>query len=181
LLGVNRNYLAAFWGEHPEFREEYDTGREMRAIKLRAIGDRHASYDPATWRFLAKNELGLSDDPSKTKLQEEAAKQLSSGPDETRARIMELTGKLVGVRNGEETVKANAGAHPQPGAKQAGARRQGHEKGPEGQEIQARPDHHVAGARVDAGSAAKQAAVAKLTNKLMPHAPPRLSGRLGSK
>jgi len=42
-LGVNRNYLASFWGEHPEFREEYDTGKEMRAIKLQAIGDHHAT------------------------------------------------------------------------------------------------------------------------------------------
>jgi hypothetical protein len=95
MLGVSRPTLELFWAEHPEFREEFERGKEIRAIKLKAIGDRHATLDPPTWRFLAKNELGLSDDPSKTVLQQEAAKAIASGPDETRAKIMEITGKLI--------------------------------------------------------------------------------------
>src|SRR5262245_5315779 len=75
LLGVSRDTLRLFWEKHPEYREHYEAGRTLRRVKVRRLLDMHAITDAGTARFLAKNELGLSDDPSKAKADEAAARE----------------------------------------------------------------------------------------------------------
>ncbi len=98
MLGVDRTYLARFWEQHPEFEEAWLAGKEIRTARMRMLGDRHAVTDPATWRFMAKNELGMSDDPSKARADEAAAglihQQIDRG--EIDKRIMELQAKVLG-------------------------------------------------------------------------------------
>lgn len=97
VLGCSRTHLELFWKANPDHRQAFDDGKQMRKVILRAQGDIHAKLDPATWRFLAKNELGLSDDPSKAKLDEQATKALKGmSREEANKRILELTPKLIG-------------------------------------------------------------------------------------
>lgn len=105
-FGVSRSTLEAFWADHPEMKEAFQHGKLLRRIKLRRTLDMHANLDAPTARFLAKNELGLSDDPSKAKADEAQAKALKRmGRQEANSRILELTAKLVGETvNGRETI-----------------------------------------------------------------------------
>lgn len=100
VLGVSTDTLQRLWKAHPEFKEAFQAGKHMREAKLRIIGDRHMLTDPSTWRFIAKNELGMSDDPSKARLDETATKALKSQmtPAERKGRILELQAKLIGER-----------------------------------------------------------------------------------
>lgn len=97
ILGVSRSTLELFWGKHEDHKQAFLDGKQMRKVKLRAMGDTHAALDPATWRFVAKNELGLSDDPSKARLDEQATKTLKGMTrEEANKRILELKPKLIG-------------------------------------------------------------------------------------
>ena len=100
MLGVGKSTLLDFWEANPRFREAYEQGKRLREVKLRAIGDRHMVGDPATWRFMAKNELGLSDDPSKAKADEATAGAIHQAMTRQEAdkRILELKAKLIGQR-----------------------------------------------------------------------------------
>jgi hypothetical protein len=99
MLGVSASTLSKFWGEFPDYKEAWLYGKGLRRIKLRGMGDMHAMMDAPTWRFLAKNELALSDDPSKAKADEASAKLIKAmTPEEARGRILELQAKLVGER-----------------------------------------------------------------------------------
>ena len=95
ILGVHRSTFEDFLAENEEHKEAYLAGKQARKIRLREILDLHARNDPATaWR-LAKNELGLVDDPTKARL-EEAQTSILRKMDRTEAlgRIAELSKKL---------------------------------------------------------------------------------------
>ncbi len=97
MLGVSTSTLQEFWRGNPEFREEYDRGKELRKVKFRKMGDMHAVNDAPTWRFFAKNELGMSDDPSKARLDETTAMatKYAVNAAEARRRIAELQSKVI--------------------------------------------------------------------------------------
>lgn len=123
VLGVSADTLQRLWKDHPEFKEAFLQGKHMREAKLRIVGDRHMLTDPSTWRFLAKNELGMSDDPSKARLDETATKALKSQmtPAERKGRILELQAKLIGERRIVSRDVSQGGQnghhdHSQPGA-----------------------------------------------------------------
>lgn len=95
VLGCSADTLRSFWTAHPEYRDAYDAGQQLDNVRTSRLLRMHAVSDPATARFLAKNYLELSDDPSKARLDEESTKALKSRtPEETRARIQEILGKL---------------------------------------------------------------------------------------
>jgi hypothetical protein len=99
MLGVSASTLSKFWSEYPDYKEAWLYGKGLRRIRMRGMGDMHAMTDAPTWRFLAKNELGLSDDPSKAKADEATAKLVKAmTPEEARGRILELQAKMVGER-----------------------------------------------------------------------------------
>lgn len=125
VLGVSRDRLEDFWKLHPEYREAFEAGKHMRGAKIRILGDRHMALDPSTWRFVAKNELGMSDDPSKARADEAAAglmhQQMDRG--EIDKRILELHAKLGGFSRESQDIEeiqhadqAPAAARPDPGA-----------------------------------------------------------------
>jgi AraC-like DNA-binding protein len=185
MLGVSRDHLADIFRDHPHLQEAYEDGRQTRRAKLRMLGDRHAITDPSTWRFLAKNELELSDDPSKAKADEAAAglihQQIDRG--EIDKRIMELQAKVFGrmkvieheevsnalpvaVRDAQQDQRARA-VRVRPAdapRRQDASEAQG--AGPEGL---AQPQADAGGARL-----------AKVTNtgEEADHAPPKLPGRI---
>lgn len=96
-LGCSKDTLRLFWLKHPEYQEAWEAGKEVRKIRLRRQLDMHAMSDPGTARFLAKNELGLSDDPSKARADEAQAETLKGrmARDELDKRLAELHGKMI--------------------------------------------------------------------------------------
>lgn len=107
ILGVSRSTLELFWESSPDHRAAFDAGKQLRKARLRAIVDRHAMLDPPTARFLAKNELGMSDDPSKAKADEAsaAATNLAMSKDEAIARIREIRQRLISASPARETAR----------------------------------------------------------------------------
>lgn len=96
-LGVSRSTLEAFWAANPDFEEAYLAGKQLDKVRTRKLVRMHAVSDPGTARFLAKNLVGMSDDPSKAKLDETTAKALKAvSKQEALGRILELQRKLVG-------------------------------------------------------------------------------------
>lgn len=106
VLGVSRSSLEAFWKEHPSFREHFEAGKQLDKVRLRKTLRMHAQLDPGTARYLSKQMLGMSDDPSKAKLDEQATKNLKGmSREEANKRILELTPKLIGSNVPRETGK----------------------------------------------------------------------------
>ena len=96
VLGCSRTTLELFWEANPEYREAYDNGKLLRKARLRKIVDMHSISDAGTARFLAKNELGMSDDPSKARADEAAAAEAHGRMNREQANkaILELQRKL---------------------------------------------------------------------------------------
>ena len=106
LLGCSADTLQRFWKDCPEYREAYEAGKELDNVRTARLLRMHAVTDPGTARFLAKNYLELSDDPSKAKADEATADALKSmSRQEAEGRILELKAKLVGETVYGETKK----------------------------------------------------------------------------
>ena len=108
-LGCSVDTLQRFWRQHPEYKEAFEDGQAKGRLQLRKLLRGHAMVDPGTARFLAKQYLKMSDDPSKAKA-DEAAGQLmrrAMSREEANGRILELKGKLIG-----ETIQAPRGGPP---------------------------------------------------------------------
>ena len=154
LLGVSRTRLLDFWGDNPEYREHYDAGRELRKVRTRRILDMHMVTDPATARFMAKNELEMSDDPSKAKADEAQARSTEQNMTLTEAkqRLLELSAKFA-----PKVIEHNP--HEQRSA--IVSRETIHRSTPgaaHGQASEARPPQRQVGQTQDAGRAARPAA-----------------------
>lgn len=117
VLGVNVSTLQEFWVHNPEYREAYEAGKSIRKFKIRALIDMHAVEDAPTARFLAKNELGMSDDPSKARADEANAGYLAGkakmSREEAERRINELRMKLIEVPRETEKATEKQVAGPQ--------------------------------------------------------------------
>jgi predicted DNA-binding protein (UPF0251 family) len=133
ILGVHRSTFEDFLAANEEHKDAFIRGKQLRKVRLREILDIHSRSDPATaWR-LAKNELGLSDDPTKAKLDEAQTRILKRmDREEALGRIAELQKRLgiVGVvENVEEerptttralVIAPDAPAKPAPARPKAG-------------------------------------------------------------
>jgi hypothetical protein len=119
MLGVHKSTFDAFLAENEEHRDAFHRGKQARKIRLREILDMHARNDPATaWR-LAKNELGLVDDPTKAKLDEAQTRILRKmDRDEALGRIKELQGKL-GITIDGESRREEPARQARPGRQSA--------------------------------------------------------------
>lgn len=98
ILGVARSTFMKFLKEQPRAKDAWTMGRAMGKVDFAKTGFLHARSDPATWRFLAKQDryLGMSDNPKLDKPLGDAAtasaKRMTR--EEATARILELSRKL---------------------------------------------------------------------------------------
>lgn len=103
-LGVSRSTLSAFLKDNPEAKDAWQQGRIIKKAQFAKKGEQFAMVDPPTWRFLAKQHLGYSDNPKVDKPMGELAgaetKKLMSR-EEAIKRIMELQRKVPREIDGE--------------------------------------------------------------------------------
>ena len=103
-LGVSRSTLFQFLKENPEAKDAWKQGRVMKKAQFAKKGEQFAMVDPPTWRFLAKQYLGMSDNPKTDKATAQLAnaetKKLMSR-EEAIKRIMELQRKVPTEIDGE--------------------------------------------------------------------------------
>lgn len=104
-LSCSRSTLLKFMQDHPEARDAWKTGRHLARMQFAKRGEDFAKVDPATWRFLAKQEryLGMSDTPKTDKVIVEAAEESKKlrTREELMARIKELSTKVPVEIDGE--------------------------------------------------------------------------------
>lgn len=103
-LGVSRATLFKFLKDNPEAKDAWKQGRVMKKAQFAKKGEQFAMVDPPTWRFLAKQYLGMSDNPKVDKptaaLAGAETKQLKTR-EELIKRIAELQRKVPTEIDGE--------------------------------------------------------------------------------
>jgi hypothetical protein len=185
-LGVSPDTLARFWDAHPEFKEHFERGEALGDIWINTTVREHAQTDAPTARFLAKNRLGLSDDPTKARLDEATTAAVKDRTrQELEARIIEIAPKVQGLL-GMVSRESSTGVNHEKAKEEAGRGAAGRDR-PDRQGLAqahaaARPGK---GQKVSPDPQANGSGAGQIdledTIAERDYAPPRLPGRMGKK